>query len=405
MMEPLDLILVGCGLMGARHLRGYAELARALPGSLRLRAVCDPRREVAEGLATEAEELLGRRPAVYASAEAALQVEKGIAAADVVTDNRSHDSVVLPLLEAGLHVQVEKPLAVTIPRAQAMIAAAHRARRLLVVGENNRRDPMNRLLQHVVRSGLIGEPYFLQQTSVGGNDAVIGTPWRHAWAMGGLALDVGIHFAYLMESVLGPIATVYGRCRQVLSQRRWAPPDGEPQWVEVESPDVFSAALTFETGAAGEWVMHFAGAGEAQWRRTIHGTEGTVDGPGDRSGQAVKVVRGGETLAGEALVAALPDYRLNEAETRLFGDRPAAYSLEGPVTDRKLLAAETANFLAAVRGEEQAESPAEAGIRAVAIIHALLESCLIGEAVSVADVLAGRAKSVEEKIECGPVPQ
>ena len=47
-METIDLMLVGCGLMGGRHLRGYAELERARPGSLRLRAVCDPRVEVAE---------------------------------------------------------------------------------------------------------------------------------------------------------------------------------------------------------------------------------------------------------------------------------------------------------------------------------------------------------------------
>ena len=31
-MEPLNLILVGCGMMGKRHLRGYAELERVRGG-------------------------------------------------------------------------------------------------------------------------------------------------------------------------------------------------------------------------------------------------------------------------------------------------------------------------------------------------------------------------------------
>jgi predicted dehydrogenase len=228
---------------------------------------------------------------------------------------------------------------------------------------------------------------------------VIGTPWRHAWAMGGLAMDVGIHFAYVMESLLGPIETVYGRCRQVLAKRLWGAPGEEPAWADVECPDVFGATLAFESGAQGAWVMHFAGAGEGQWRRTIQGTDGAADGPGDRSGGPVRIVRGTETPSGDALLAALPGYALNEVETRLFGERPVGYSFEGPITDRKLLAAETADFLAAVRGEHPPESPAEVGIRAVAVIHALLESCLTGRPVRVADVLAGEARAAEARIE------
>ena len=57
--DAVNLLLVGCGIMGARHLRGYAELERARPGTLRLRAVCDLREEAAERVATEAEARLG----------------------------------------------------------------------------------------------------------------------------------------------------------------------------------------------------------------------------------------------------------------------------------------------------------------------------------------------------------
>src|SRR5262249_23127229 len=90
LMQPLDLILVGCGLMGGRHLRGYGELERARPGSLRLRAVCDLRPEAAERVAAEAEALLGYRPRACGSAAEALDREPGITAADVVTEPRTH---------------------------------------------------------------------------------------------------------------------------------------------------------------------------------------------------------------------------------------------------------------------------------------------------------------------------
>ena len=399
-MQPLDIILIGCGMMGARHVRGYAELESVLPGSLRLRAVCDPNPEATARVAAESEQLLGYRPRVCATADEALAAEPGIVAADLVTDNRTHDTIAIPLFEAGLHVQVEKPIAITIPRAWAMIAAAKRSGRVLAVAENNRRDPMNRLFRHLIEAGLIGDPYFLQQASIWPQSGILASPWRHAWAMGGLAMDVGIHFAYIMESFLGPIHSIVGNCQRLLDQRLWTPPGGTPEWVPVESPDIFTATLTFACGAQGTWTMHFAGAGEGQWQRKAFGAEGSLDGPGDRSGGPIKLTRSSGTLTGADLLAEVPEYALSETETLLFGDRPAGYDFEGPATDRKLLAAELANFLGAIRGGESVETHGEVGIRAVAIIYALLESCLTGQTVRVEDVLLGKSGLVaQEKVE------
>lgn len=398
-MDPIDLILVGCGIMGARHVRGYSELERARPGSLRLRAVCDPRPEAAERVAAEAEGLLGTRPAVCASAEEALRREPGVVAADVVTENTSHPAVVLSLLEQGLHVQIEKPLAVTVPLARPMVEAARRAGRVLAVAENNRRDPMNRLLRHVVRSGAIGRPHLVTQIHVGAGQRVAVTPWRHAWAQGGLALDVGIHLAYLLEYLLGPVETVTALKQQVQPEREWTDPGGAVARVPVESDDLFSALLTFESGAQGVWLMHFGSAGERQWQRTIHGDAGMAAGPADRSGGPVRLQRGSEVLEGEALVAALPEFQLPEIESRLFGERPGGYQLQGPETDRKLIAAETADFLDAVRDGREPEVPAETGLRSVALIMALLESAESGGSVRMADVLSGTVRAFQDRIE------
>src|SRR4051812_11783761 len=126
-MRSTELALVGCGMMGRRHLRGYAELESVAPGTVHIAALCDPSADAGQAAAQEVEDLLGYRPPVFSSALEALTSGTTIEAADVVTDNKSHPAVVIPLLEAGVPVQVEKPLAVTIADGLAMVEAAERS--------------------------------------------------------------------------------------------------------------------------------------------------------------------------------------------------------------------------------------------------------------------------------------
>ena len=60
-MERVPIAIVGCGGMGGRHLLGLRELYDAGLGNVHLVAVCDLRRDNAEYLANNAEELLGHR--------------------------------------------------------------------------------------------------------------------------------------------------------------------------------------------------------------------------------------------------------------------------------------------------------------------------------------------------------
>ncbi len=70
-MEPLSLLLIGCGMMGARHVRGLGELERVAPGTVRLAAVCD-----LNAAAAAAEQLLGTRPKVFQGIKQALSAEQ-----------------------------------------------------------------------------------------------------------------------------------------------------------------------------------------------------------------------------------------------------------------------------------------------------------------------------------------
>jgi predicted dehydrogenase len=396
-VEPTDLILVGCGLMGGRHLRGYGALEAVRPGTLRLRAVCDLRPEAAERVAAEAETLLGYRPLVCRNAEEALS-KTSVAAADVVTEPRTHPGVVIPLLEAGVHVQVEKPLAVTVAAGQQIVEAARQAGRVLAVAENYRRDPMNRLLKHALVSGAVGTSTFLSELHVGDGSRVLVSPWRHDWRHGGIALDMGVHYADMIEYLMGPVATIAAQSRKVRETRLWTTPEGETQEAAVECDDVYSALLTFESGVTGMWLMHYGAAGSSQWQRTVYGSEGSVSGPPDRSGQPVRLQRGKETLEGEAMVAALPDFRLSATEARMFGERPGTCAVEFKVMDANLIGIETANFLDAVReGREPEVTGAGDGLHALALVMALMESAALGGTpVRVDDVLSGKVRAFQD---------
>lgn len=394
----MNLLLVGCGMMGARHMRGMAELERTVPGSLRLAALCDSRPEVAAKVADEAAELFGYRPVIHTSVETAL-AGGDLQAVDLVTDPRSHDDLAVTLMEAGLHVLCEKPLALTIARGRRILDTAARTGRVLATAENNRHDPMNRLAQACLRAGLIGEPNFFLQVLVNPADQIIGTAWRHRRSQGGALLDVGIHAAYGMECLLGPISSVYAQARQVQQSRSGTEYDGTQVAVEVDSEDALTATLSFASGATGQLSMHFASPGETMGKRLIIGTAGTLSPSPDRSGQSPEIRRGGETLSGEALVALLPDYRLSDIEAKLWSERPAGYALPYPETDRKLIAAEMHSFLQAIETGSQPEADGATGLRSVAIVAAMLESARAGRAVTVDEILTGSLHEYQDRLE------
>ena len=397
-MEPVRLMLVGCGMMGARHLRGYGELERVKPGTVDLVGVCDLDPGLAHPVADEAAELLGTRPQVHTDLDAGLSTD-GLEAVDIVTPNRTHDDVAVRVLGAGLHVLLEKPFAVTIPRGRRILDAAAEAGTVLATAENNRRDPMNRLARHVVQSGLIGDVNHVSVTQLTRGGKVCGTPWRHLLGMGGIPLDVWIHLGYVLESIAGQVKTVSASGGMVESDREWRQPDGTPERVPCDSPDHINAMLVFENGASGTWTTHFASPSTTRSEHLVVGAKGVLLPSASRSGRAVRVELGDTVLEGDALVEALPAWRLSELEAALFGQRPASYQFDGRETDRKLIAAEVGDFADAIRKARPPETPGDVGLRSVAIILSLLESMQCGAPVHVSDVLAGAPHEAQDRIE------
>nr|WP_300144797.1 Gfo/Idh/MocA family oxidoreductase [Propionicimonas sp.] len=149
---PLRIALIGAGRIGTSH----AELiANRVPG-VELAMVYDP----VDGAAARLAEAL-RVPVATQSIEDVWN-DPSIHAVVIAAPARSHTDLVVAAANAGKHVFVEKPMAVTIADADRAIAAAEVAGVVLQVGFNRRFAPGFAAARAAVDAGTVGTPQLLR---------------------------------------------------------------------------------------------------------------------------------------------------------------------------------------------------------------------------------------------------
>ena len=124
MTQPLRIGVVGVGHLGSRHAQIYA----AMPG-VRLVAVCDrdARRAASLGRSLRCQALTDFRDLVGV-----------VDAVSLAVPTSAHASVGLPLLRAGIHLLIEKPIATSLAQADALIRAAEQHGCILQIGHVER---------------------------------------------------------------------------------------------------------------------------------------------------------------------------------------------------------------------------------------------------------------------------
>ncbi|HEV2883647.1 MAG TPA: Gfo/Idh/MocA family oxidoreductase [Pyrinomonadaceae bacterium] len=138
---PLRTAVIGVGHLGRQHARIHSNLAAE--GLTQFVAVCDLNEDTSQNIATERQvksttdwrELIGAVDAV-----------------SLAVPTESHSEIACGLLEAGIHVLVEKPIARTLAEADDMVAAASQSGALLQVGHLERFNPALVALRPHVRS-------------------------------------------------------------------------------------------------------------------------------------------------------------------------------------------------------------------------------------------------------------
>jgi predicted dehydrogenase len=131
-------------------------------------------------------------------------------AAIVALPNYLHASVTANLLRQGIHVLVEKPMALSTHEADEMIAAALEGGAVLAVGLDFRFFDANRFVKQLLVQQILGAvtSFELRQGSTARWPAATDAGLRKQSAGGGVLTDLGVHFLDLILWWLGPYASV-----------------------------------------------------------------------------------------------------------------------------------------------------------------------------------------------------
>ncbi len=141
-MKPLRAGVIGVGHLGQHHARHYATL----PG-VTLTGVCDA--------APDRAKMIADRHGVQAWTDV-VDLLKHVDLVSVAAPTSAHFAATKVCLEAGKHVLVEKPIAVTSAEAHELVELAGRRGCLLQVGHSERFNPiMQRMRSHIERPAFI----------------------------------------------------------------------------------------------------------------------------------------------------------------------------------------------------------------------------------------------------------
>jgi predicted dehydrogenase len=116
-----------------------------------------------------------------------------IEAVIIATPTNTHKDIAIDCINAGKDVLVEKPLARTFAEAKAVVEAARKSKRKLMVGMNLRYRPDTMLLRSIVSSGEIGEPFYAKCGWVRRQSSEEKWFTKKEEAGGGVIIDLGIH--------------------------------------------------------------------------------------------------------------------------------------------------------------------------------------------------------------------
>jgi len=226
----LRFALVGCGRIAQRHahLLGTGEIEGAT-----LAGVCDVDEERARTLAEQYGVPFFTDMKVMAD-----QLDPG--AFSVLTPSGHHAQHVLALAPYGKPLVVEKPMALTLIDADAMIQACDRHGSPLFVVKQNRFNVPVLKLREALEGGRFGrlvmgtvrvrwcrrQPYYDQDA------------WRGTWRLdGGVLANQASHHIDLLEWMLGDVVSVVAKSRTALAT--------------IEAEDTAVAILKFASGALG----------------------------------------------------------------------------------------------------------------------------------------------------------
>jgi len=268
--------------------------------------------------------------------------DRSIEAIVNTTPNAVHLETTAKAAAAGKHVFLDKPIANTIADARAITEACRKAKVVLALGYQRRREQHFRWIKQRIQEfgKLVNAEANISRDRLGQIDL---TSWRYtAEGMpGGVMLQIGIHYTDVLEYLLGPVKAVSGRFARLV--------------LPGDNPDVASLVLEHENGALSTLNASYASASE-YYLMNIYGKEASAY------------------------------YDLHQGLR--FLKRGAKTSTPVPAEKNDTIVEELEEFARAVRGDSEPEMNGERSTASLAVILAGIRSAAEGRRVEVKEILA-----------------
>lgn len=350
MASRVSVAIVGAGLIGPRH----ADSVACCPDAS-LAAFVDP--------SPQAESVAQRYGVpLYKDVDALLASGNVPAAAIVCSPNSTHVSLSKQLLDAGVHVLVEKPVAIDVASGQELVRHVKESKKTALAGHHRRFNPYVVAAKQALSAKAIGTP-----VAVSGLWALrkpksyyqAPTAWRASSQGGGPILINLVHEIDILHYLLGPITRVYAE--QTASQRGHEAEEGAAIVMRFESgvvgtfllSDATPSAHSFEAGTGENPII--PKTGKDFYR--IFGSQGMLS-VGDMKVERYKT--GGEGAWHDEI-----------AEERL------TVGTEVPFDEQ------IKHLVRVVRGEEQPRCTVEDGLQAVVVADAVVRAMKTGQPVDI----------------------
>lgn len=356
MADQLRIGIVGSGGIARGHARAYKSRE-----DVDVVAVCD----IVPGRAQafiDAEGLEGARS--FESVERL--IEFGVDAVSVCTPNIAHHSTTVTALTSGVHVLVEKPMAVTLEQAVEMAQVAKKADRLLSIGFQPRYDPNMHIINDIVRSGRLGKVYYVETGGGRRRGMPGGTFIRKDLAGAGAIADIG---CYSLDLALNALNYPKPLSVSAVTTNHFGTSSQYHSEADKFEVDDFGAALIRLEGEITlmfkiSWAMHMDTLGATMFLGTDAGLKVTPAGSGPFSG----VWDGG--------VGSMTIYH------DILG-----HHTESPIPTKRhnlnIFAEKVHDFVRAVQDGGPAPIPGEQIVRNQAVIDGVLRSAAEGKEVEI----------------------
>ena len=252
--KKLGFALIGCGVAAGFH-------ARAIEGfdDISLQGVYDHYRVGAEKFSEN------YNTKCYENLEELL-TDPSVDAICICTPSGLHAGQAVAALEAGKHVLIEKPLAITAEEGLRVVKAAEKSGRTVDVVAQLRCCPAVQQIREAISRKKLGTITLVQLDMVyyRSEDYYNASPWRGTWAMdgGGALMNQGIHGIDLLLHLMGPVSRVFAYTKTMARN--------------IQTEDTATATLEFENGAICTIAATTSVYPGSPRRLRICGTRGTV---------------------------------------------------------------------------------------------------------------------------------